>query len=56
MPSIAAAIIASLAGWIVDAVVAPLLGFGGRIVVGLVITTYVYVYSRNWLRNLRDGL
>lgn len=52
MPSIAAAVIASIAGWIIDAIVANFLGLTGRVMVGIVLTTYIYVYSRNWLRHL----
>ena len=55
MPSIAAAIIASLAGWVADAIVENFLGIGGRIFVGIVVSTYAYVYARNWLLRLRDG-
>ena len=52
MPSLAAAIIAPIAGWIVDAIVANFLGLTGRVMIGIVITTYIYVYARNWLRDL----
>ena len=52
MPSIAAAVIASIAGWLIDAFVSNFLGLTGRIMVGIVVTTYIYVYARNWLRNL----
>ena len=52
MPSLAAAVIASIAGWIVDAIVANFLGLTGRVMVGIVIPTYIYVYARNWLRDL----
>ena len=52
MPSLAAAIIASIAGWIVDSIVSSFLGLTGRVMVGIVITTYIYVYARNWLRDL----
>lgn len=52
MPSLAAAVIASIAGWIVDAIVSSFLGLTGRVMVGIVITTYIYVYARNWLRDL----
>jgi len=55
VPSIAAALIASIAGWIVDAAIAPFMGIGGRIFVGLVASTVVYVYARIWLLKLRDG-
>ena len=52
MPSLAAAIIASLAGWLIDAFVSSFLGLTGRVMVGIVATTYIYVYARNWLREL----
>ena len=52
MPSLAAAIIASLAGWLIDAVVSSFLGLTGRVMVGIIVTTYIYVYARNWLRDL----
>ena len=54
MPSIAAAIIASIAGWVVDGLVAPL-GLSARIFIGIFVSVYVYVYARNWLTRLRDG-
>ena len=52
MPSLAAAIIASVAGWLIDAVVSSFLGLTGRVMVGIVTTTYIYVFARNWLRDL----
>ena len=52
MPSLAAAIIASIAGWLIDALVSPFLGLAGRVMIGIIATTYVYVYARNWLREL----
>ena len=55
MPSIAAAIIASIAGWILDAAIEPFLGIGARLFIGLSVSTFVYVYARNWLLRLRDG-
>ncbi len=56
MPSIAAAVIASIVGWIIDAAIEPFIGMGGRIFLGLIISTIAYVYARNWLVRLRDGL
>lgn len=56
MPSLAAAIIASLAGWIIDAGIEPFMGLGGRVFVGLIAGTFIYYYARNWLLRLRDGL
>jgi uncharacterized membrane protein YeaQ/YmgE (transglycosylase-associated protein family) len=53
VPSIAAAIIASLAGWILDALIEPFLGIAGRIFAGIVVSAFVYVYARNWLIQLR---
>ena len=55
MPSLAAALIASIAGWIIDSLIEPFLGIGARIFVGLVATAFIYVYARNWLIRLRDG-
>ena len=53
MPSFAAALIASIAGWILDSIISPFLGLAARIFIGFVVTTYVYVYARNWLRDLK---
>lgn len=53
MPSLAAAIIASIAGWIVDSLISGFIGLTGRIFLGIAVTTYVYVYARNWLRSLK---
>ncbi len=55
MPSIAAALIASIAGWIIDAAIEPFLGIGGRLFIGLIASTLIYFYARNWLLKLRDG-
>ena len=55
MPSIAAAMIASIIGWVIDAAIEPFMGIGGRIFVGLIVSTVAYVYARNWLVRLRDG-
>jgi uncharacterized membrane protein YeaQ/YmgE (transglycosylase-associated protein family) len=55
MPSIAAAVIASLVGWLLDAMLEPFFGIGTRIILGLVVSTVAYVYARNWLIRLRDG-
>ena len=52
MQSFAAAVIASIAGWLIDALVSSFLGLTGRVMVGIVATTYIYVYARNWLRDL----
>jgi len=55
VPSIAAAIIASILGWIIDSAIEPFMGIGGRIALGLIVSTIAGVYARNWLVRLRDG-
>jgi len=55
VPSIAAAIIASILGWVIDAAIESFMGIGGRIFVGLIVSSVAYVYARNWLVRLRDG-
>ena len=55
MPSLAAAIIASILGWIIDAAIEPFMGIGGRLFVGLITGPFIFVYARNWLLKLRDG-
>jgi hypothetical protein len=55
VPSIAAALIASIVGWIIDAAIEPFLGIEARIFVGLLASTIIYIYARNWLLRLRDG-
>jgi hypothetical protein len=55
VPSIAAALIASILGWVIDAAIAPFMGIEGRIFIGLIASTIIYVYARVWLIKLRDG-
>jgi hypothetical protein len=55
MPSLAAALIASILGWVIDALIEPFMGIGGRLFVGLITGTLIYYYARNWLLKLRDG-
>jgi hypothetical protein len=55
VPSLAAAIIASLLGWVIDAIIEPFMGLGGRVFVGLITGTLIYYYARNKLLKLRDG-
>jgi hypothetical protein len=47
--------IASIIGWVIDAAIEPFMSIGGRIFVGLIVSTVAYVYARNWLVRLRDG-
>lgn len=56
MPSLAAALIASIGGWIIDAAIEPFAGMGMRIFVGIIDGIVIYYYARRWLVNLRDGL
>jgi len=56
MPSLAAALAASIVSWMIDAVIEPYFGIGTRIVVSLIDSTLVYFYFRRWMINLRDGL
>ena len=56
MPSLAAALIASIAGWVIDALIEPFVGIEVRILVGLVDGILIYYYARQKLVNLRDGL
>ena len=56
MPSLAAALIASVGGWIIDALIASFVGIEIRIFVGIIDGILLYFYARRWLVNLRDGL
>ena len=53
MPSLAAAGVASLAGWIFDELFAPYLGMGVTLVLSFVVSTLVFFYVRRWLVELR---
>lgn len=53
MPSIAAALVASLAGWMVEGLLQPLLGTGVAVVLSLACSTVVFFVARKWLLDLR---
>ena len=53
MPSLAAGLVASVAGWMIDDLVQPYLGVGARVVLSLVCTTVIFFVARKWLRDLR---
>ena len=55
MPSLAAALIASIGSWIIDSVIAGYTGIEIRIFVGIIDSILIYFYARRWLINLRDG-
>ena len=53
MPSVAAAAVASLAGWALDDLFQPYLGMGVTLVFSLVASTLTFFYVRRWLVDLR---
>jgi hypothetical protein len=53
VPSLAAAAVASLAGWIVDDLFQPYMGTGVTLVLSLVASTVTFLYVRRWLVELR---
>ena len=44
-----------LAGWLIDAMLEPLLGTGVTLTVSLVGSTAAFFFTRKWLKDLRDG-
>lgn len=53
MPSLAAGLVASLAGWMMDDLVAPLLGSGIALVLSFACSTVLFFVARRWLIELR---
>jgi len=53
VPSLAAGLVASLAGWMIDDVVQPYLGAGATLVLSLVCSTVIFFVARKWLIDLR---
>lgn len=53
VPSLAAGIVASLAGWMVDDLVEPYLGMGFAFILSFVLSTVVFYAARKWLIELR---
>ncbi len=53
MPSLVAAAVASLAGWVLDDLFQPYLGMGMTLVMTLVVSTLIFFYVRRWLVDLR---
>ena len=53
MPSLAAAAVASLAGFVLDDLLRPYLGMSVTLVLTLVASTLVFFYVRRWLVDLR---
>ena len=55
MPTLVAGIVASLAGWLVEDSLSPLLGFGPTAILSLVFTSALFFIMRKWLVGLREG-
>jgi hypothetical protein len=55
MPTVIAALAASAAGWISDGAVRPMAGTATSMVVGLVVSTLVFLRARRFFEDLRDG-
>ena len=53
VPSLAAGLVASLVGWMIDDVLQPYLGAGATLVLSLVASTLIFFYARRWLLDLR---
>jgi hypothetical protein len=53
VPSLAAGIVASLAGWMVDDLIQPYLGMGFAFFLSFVSSTVIFYVARNWLIDLR---
>jgi hypothetical protein len=53
VPSLVAALVASLAGWMIDDIVQPYLGASLTFVVSLACSTAIFFLARNWLKELR---
>jgi hypothetical protein len=51
--SLGAALVASLAGWVIDDLFQPYLGFGVTLVLSLVASSLAFFYARRWLLELR---
>lgn len=55
VPTLAAALIASIGSWMIDTVVESFLGFEARLFLSLIDSALLYFYARRWLLHLRDG-
>jgi len=53
VPSLAAAGVASLVGWILDDLFEPYLGMGVTLLLSFVVSTVIFFYVRRWLVDLR---
>jgi hypothetical protein len=55
VPSLAAGLVASLAGWLIDDMLQPFLGAGVTLLVSLVGSTLIFFVARRWLLGLRGS-
>lgn len=55
MPTLGAALIASVAGWLIDGLFRPFFGASTTLVLSLLGSTVIYVLVRRWLLALRGG-
>jgi len=53
MVSLGAALVASVAGWVIDDLAQPFLGNGPTLVLSFVLSTIVFFAARRWLNDLR---
>lgn len=53
MPTLGASLAASLAAWLVDALVSPVANTPIRILANLAVSVWVFVLAKRWLRDLR---
>jgi hypothetical protein len=53
VPSLGAAVVASVAGWVIASLVQPYLGTGAGLVLSFVLSTVAFFATRQWLRDLR---
>ncbi len=55
MTYIGAALVAIVAGWIIDALFQPYLGTGATLILSFVVSTIAFFMTRRWLNELRHG-
>ena len=55
MPSLAAGLAATAAGWIVDSLLEPSFGWGVTVILSFVVSVVVFFATRKWLIDLREG-
>ena len=53
MPYLVAALVASLAGWVIDELLQPYLGTGTTLLFSCVCSTVIFFMARMWLISLR---